>query len=263
MSRQLAELLVKERIISQQQFDDVAQASKDGRESLRLLIEKKYVSETKLLYFLSQKFGLPSINLQKFEIPDDVIALIPAELARKYQIVPIQANKGTIVIAVCDPTNLSFMQDLKFRLRMNVEAVLTTVTAFEATVEKHYGGATFAQTAIDSFKKGSEKEAKAAKESGTDNSINVEIVQVHEVNTGSVDQDAPVITLVNEILADSIRRRASDIHVEPYEKRMRVRMRVDGTLVDTLLIPIEMKRAITARFKIMSRMDIAEQRIPQ
>ena len=258
MSRQLAELLTKERIIAAPQFAEAEEAAKGGKEHVRFLIEKKYVSETKLLYFLSQKFGLPSINLAKFEISAQVIKMIPPDLAKKYQIIPIQANAGTVVVAVCDPSMLTSLDDLKFRLKMNVEAVLTSFSAFDQTVAKHYGAQAFLETAIDTFNKTTEKEG-----TGPEKSLSIELVSVHDVDAGSVEQDAPVITLVNGILSDSIRRGASDIHVEPYEKRMRVRMRVDGTLIETVQVPVGMKRAVVARFKILSRMDIAEQRVPQ
>lgn len=257
MSPQLAELLQKEKLISPGQFAEGLEAQAHGKNFVRYLIEKKYISETKLLYFLSQKFGLPSINLAKFEVPSEVIRLVPQDIARKNQFIPIQANKGTIVIAVADPTHLTFIEELRFRLKMNVEAVLTSYSALDAAVARYYGAHTNVENAIESFQKVAETEKP---DEGT---ILMSIAQVHEVDGNLSGSEAPVITAVNGILADAIRRGASDIHIEPYEKRMRVRMRVDGTMVETIQIPMEMKRAMTARFKIMARMDIAEQRVPQ
>jgi type IV pilus assembly protein PilB len=254
MSRQLADLLLKEKIISQPQFDETVESAKSGKSHVRYLIEKKYVSETKLLYFLSQKFGLPSINLVKFEIDQAVIRLVPPELVKKYQIIPIQANKGTVVVAVADPSNLSVLDDIKFRLKMNVEAVLTSYSAFDQAIGKYYGAAAYVGTAIEKFQKAEGKE---------NTSVGLELVQVHDVDTSMTGQDAPVIQLVNSILSEGIRKNASDIHFEPYEKRVRVRMRVDGVMQEVVQVPLEMKRAVTARFKIMSRMDIGEQRVPQ
>jgi type IV pilus assembly protein PilB len=254
MSRQLADLLLKEKIISSTQFDEAVESAKSGKSHVRVLIEKKYVSETKLLYFLSQKFGLPSINLVKFEIDQAVIKLVPPELVKKYQIIPIQANKGTVVVAVADPSNLSVLDDIKFRLKMNVEAVLTSYSAFDAAIGKYYGAAAYVGTAIAKFQKA---------EGNEQGSVGLELVQVHDVDTSMSGQDAPVIQLVNSILSEGIRKNASDIHFEPYEKRVRVRMRVDGVMHEVVQVPLEMKRAVTARFKIMSRMDIGEQRVPQ
>ncbi len=264
MSRQLAELLVRERIVTQNQVNDAIAALKnDGgpaKSIVRKLIEDKHVSETKLLYFLSQKFGLPSINLEKFEVSPDVIRLVPMDLARKHQAIPIQSNnRGTIVVALADPTQLAQVENLKFALKMNIEAVLTSYTAFDAAFTRYYGAANYVTEAIETFQKGEKKR----KEDDSTNSVGIELAQIHEIDNSPMDQDQPVITLVNGILADAIRRRASDIHVEPYEKRFRVRLRIDGTLFDAHQIPAEMRRAVVARLKIMARMDIGESRIPQ
>jgi type IV pilus assembly protein PilB len=257
MSRQLAEMLVKDKVVSAAQFTLAAQANeaaKGGKGFVRYFIDQKFIAETKLLYYLSQKFGLPSINISKFEIPAEIIKLVPADLARKNQVVPIQSNKGTLVVALCDPTLMGGLENLKFLTKMNVEAVLTSYSAFDAAQAKYYALNSIG-SAVDSYKKDSKP--------GSEEKDTLEVVQIHDINTSSTEQDAPVIQLVNGVLAEGIKRGASDIHVEPYEKRFRVRMRVDGVLVEITEIPLEMKRAVTARFKIMSRMDIAESRVPQ
>jgi type IV pilus assembly protein PilB len=258
VSKQLAEMLVRDRVVTAAQFIEAAQASdpaKGGKGYARYFIEKKYVAETKLLYYLSQKYGLPSINIAKFEIPPEMIKLVPSEMARKGQIIPIQSNKGTLVVALCDPTVMSGLEKLKFVTKMNVEAVLTSYSAFDAAMSKYYS-VNMIGSAVESYQKDI-KGGGETKDSG------LELVQVHDIDAGSTEQDAPVIQLVNGILAEGIKLMASDIHVEPYEKRFRVRMRVDGVLSEVTAIPNEMKRAVLARFKIMSRMDIAESRVPQ
>ncbi len=255
MSRQLAELLLKDKIINPAQFKEAEGSEKTSRGFIRYLIGKKYITETKLLYYLSQKFGLPSINLAKFEINPEIIKRVPIEFVKKNQIIPIQANEGTMVVALCDPSGIQALEGLKFLLKTNVEAVLTSYSAFDSTMDRYYGGAGLVGHAVESFR----KEAKSA---GEDTMV-FEAVQVHAIDEGSVEQDAPVIAAVNGIITEGVRRGASDIHVEPYEKRMRVRMRIDGVLFEVAEIPIEMKRALIARFKILSRMDIAETRIPQ
>ncbi|MBY0471100.1 type IV-A pilus assembly ATPase PilB [bacterium] len=258
MSRQLADLLVKDKIITQAQLNDaIAGVGTSGRSLVRYLIDKKQIAETKLLYYLSHKFGLPSINLVKFEISNEVIKLIPVDTVRKLQAIPIQTNRGTLVVAICDPTYISSLEDLKFKLKMNVEAVLTSYSAFDTTYAKYFGGVAVVGQAIETYKKEQKKDS-----DGLTGAL--ELVQIHDIDsTGSTEQDAPVITLVNGILSESIRLMASDIHVEPYEKRFRVRMRIDGVLQEVTEIPLQMKRAIVARFKIMSRMDLAESRVPQ
>jgi len=255
MSRQLAELLVKDKIITPAQLGEIPNDS--GASYIRTFIDKKYISETKLLHYLSQKFGLPSINLAKFEINPSILKLIPADLARKVHAIPIQSNQGTLVVAVCDPTYLQGLDDLKFRIKMNVEAVLTSFSAFDTAFAKYYGGASFVGAAIESFQK---DKRKSESEGGEE----LELVQIHDIEGGSDERDsAPVIKLVNGVLSEGVRRGASDIHVEPFEKRFRVRMRIDGMLHEVVQIPLEMKRSVVARLKIMSRMDIAESRVPQ
>ena len=256
MSKQLAELLVKDKIITQMQFQDAIVNAGIGKSPISYLIDKKQIAENKLLYYLSNKFGLPSVNLAKFEVAPEILKSVSPDLARKLHFIPIQMNKGTMVIAVCDPTVVINTEELKFRLKMNVEAVLTSFTVFDAAMSKYYGGAALAGAAIESFKKDAKDLNKGA--------MHMDLVQVHDIESDQKTAvDAPVITLVNGILSEAMRRGASDIHVEPYEKRMRVRMRIDGVLYEIVEIPNEMKRAIVARFKIMSRMDISETRVPQ
>jgi type IV pilus assembly protein PilB len=256
MSRQLAEMLLKDKVIAPAQFAEAVEAAKTGKSHIRFLIEKKYVAETKLLYYLSQKYGLPSINLGKFEINQNIIRLIPPEVAKKSGVIPIQSNSGTLVVALCDPSLIGDLEHLKFIVKMNIEAVLTSYSAFDTAVAKYYTGSAYVGAAIDTFQKDN-------KDNKDDEKGALEIVQVHEIDPGSSAQDAPIIQLVNGILSEGIKRMASDIHVEPYEKRFRVRMRIDGVLHEVAQVPPEMKRAVTARFKIMSRMDIAETRVPQ
>ena len=255
MSRKLVELLHKERLISQSQYQEADQLIRSGVDAIRQFIEKKTLSESKLVYFLSQKFSMQSINLAKFEIKADVIATINAEQATKTQTIPIQMNRGVLVVAMPDPTSIGVLDDLRFSTKMSVEAVLTTFSAFDFALGKYYGGTQNLDRAMEQFK----KDAVLPKGEEVQQ---LQTHQVHEISAASTD-DAPVVAVVNGILTEAIRRGASDIHVEPYEKDFRVRLRIDGVLVDITHIPLEMKRAVVARLKIMSRMDIAESRVPQ
>ena len=258
MSRQLAELLVKDRLISTQQLNDAAAVVKEGRGYIKFFIEKKIISDIKLMQYLGQKFGMTSVPLAKFEIPSEVIGLVPIDLARKCGCIPIQTAKGSmLVVATYDPTGIPLLDDIKFKTKMNVEAVLTNYSAFEAALVKYYGGIANTSGLYDQYKK-----EQAQKGGGSSDSLG--LVQVHHIDpAGANESDAPVIQFVNGVLSEGIRRGASDIHVEPYEKRCRVRMRIDGALVEVAQVPVEMKRAVLARLKIMSRMDIAETRVPQ
>jgi type IV pilus assembly protein PilB len=253
MSRKLIELLYKERLITQAQFTEADSIFKENGDAIRQFIEKKLLSESKLLYFLAQKFSLRSINLAQFEVKPEIIATVTGDLAKKAQAIPIQMNQRVLVVAIPDPTQLNLLDDLRFATKMNVEAVLTSFSSFDQAYMKYYAGTRDMGRALKQFKK----------EQGEDDKISmIEQHQVHVVGDSAGD-DAPVISVVNGILSEAVRRGASDIHVEPYEKDFRVRFRMDGTLVDITHVPLEMKRAVVARFKIMSRMDIAESRIPQ
>ena len=195
MSRKLAEILLKEKLINQNQFAEADAQAKGGRSYIRHFIEKKYLSETKLLYFLSQKFSLPSINLTKFEISPDVIKLVPIEVAKKMQVIPLQSNKGTLVVAVCDPTNLMELEDLRFRLKMNIEAVLTSYSAFDSAQAKYYGGVAFVSSAIENFKKEGRE---------TEDTSGVELVEIHNIDGNVTADDAPIISVVNGILSEGV-----------------------------------------------------------
>jgi type IV pilus assembly protein PilB len=261
MSKALAEFLLKEKIVTAAQFQQaqVHLASTNATVGfVKFFVEKKIISDQKLVEFLSKRYNLPSINLSKFEINPDIIKLVPIEIARKSQVIPIQSKAGTLVVALWDPTQIIRLDDVKFHSKLNVEAVLTSISNFETVFQKHYGSMGIVESALQSIKKEKSSQATTKAESA-----GIELVEVHEIDHNENFDDAPVINLVNGLLGECIRRGASDIHVEPYEKKFRVRLRIDGVLHDITEIPIEMKRAVVARLKIMSRMDIAESRIPQ
>ena len=261
MSRQLVEILFKEKLISQVQLDEALQASAKDKNlgPMRYLTINKKISENKLVEYLSKKYNIHSINLAKFEIDKKILQLIPSNLARDQELIPIQFKEGTVVVAVCDPTKLANIDKVKFATKLNVEAVLTTFSAFDEAMAKYYGSSATISSALTALNKGD-------KEKST--SLGLDLFEVHDIDDKQQKEKfdssgEAVVTFVNGILGEAIRRGASDIHVEPYEKRFRVRMRIDGALQEIAEVPGEMKRAVVARLKIMSRMDIAEARIPQ
>ena len=255
MSKALAETLLKERVITAQQYAEAVDAHKSkGQCYIRFLIAKKYLSDAKLAQYLSQKFGLPLVNASKYEVSPEIVKLIPLELAKKYNIVPLQQTKNTLICAVADPTQLVHLEEIKFRTKLNVEAVLCSFSALDAALSKLYNVSTVMASAMESF---------ASEISLSGETFEVDRQQAIQVDENSSADDAPIITLVNNILLEGIKRGASDIHVECYEKRCRVRMRIDGYLQEVLQIPPQMRRPVLARFKIISKMDIAESRIPQ
>lgn len=262
MSRQLAEVLIKDRLITQAQLDAVVATVKDkNADPVRVMIANRTISENKLLEYLSRKYSLHSINLSKFEIDKKVVSMISVDLVRDLQILPIQAKNESIVVAVADPTRLANVDKVRFMTKLSVEAVLTTFTAFDETMSKYFGASAVISSAVSALG------VKDKAEDGEKKSTNLEMFEVHDIDSSQDSriegQGEAVIAFVNGILAECIRRNASDIHVEPYEKRFRVRMRIDGSMLEIAEVPLEMKRAVVARLKIMSRMDISESRIPQ
>lgn len=255
MSKTLADILMKDRVVTPAQYAEAADANKQrGQSYIRYFIEKKYITDSKLLSYLSQKYGIPTVNMAKYEVSPDIIKLIPIDLAKKYGIIPLQKNKGNLVIALADPSILSQIEDIKFRTKLGLEAVLCSYGALDAAMTKYYNVSMVMATAIDAF---------AAETSKTGESFEIDKQQAIQVDESSNADDAPIITLVNNILIEGIRRGASDIHVECFEKRCRVRMRIDGYLQEVLQIPPQMRRPVIARLKIISKMDIAESRTPQ
>ncbi len=249
----LGELLVRNNLISKEQLAKALEEQKESGGQLRLgsiLIKNGLINEPDLTSFLSRQYGVPSINLSEFEVDAAVIKTIPVEIAQKYQIVPVNRAGSTLIIAMSDPSNIFAIDDIKFMTGYNVEVVVASETAIKLAIDKYYDqSASLADVMSD---------------------LEMEDVEVvgdeEEVDIGSLEratEDAPVVKLVNLILTDAIKKKASDIHIEPYERTFRVRYRIDGILYEVMKPPLKLKNAITSRVKIMSELDIAERRLPQ
>lgn len=265
MSKQLADVLLKDKLISQTQFDQAIKDAGTSMSPVKALIQSKLISEAKLVEYLSRRFNLASINLSKFTLDQKMLSLVPTELVRDLQMIPIQAKTDVVVVAVCDPTRLGLSDKIRFITKRNVEAVLTTFTSFEETINKYFSSTAVIASALnvlqtnDAAKKGNDLAQKGALGG-------VELYDVDAtLESGSVGDTSgeAVVNFVNGILGEAVRRGASDIHIEPYERRFRVRLRIDGALIEIAEIPTELKRTVIARLKVMSRMDISESRIPQ
>ncbi|PYV19984.1 MAG: type II secretion system protein GspE, partial [Acidobacteria bacterium] len=262
MPSQIGELLVKENFITSDQRDEALKYQRQhGGRLGSVLISLGYVEDDDITALLSRQYGVPSINLAYFEIDPTVIKLIPVETAQKYLIVPLSRVGSTLTIATVDPTNVFAMDDIKFMTGFNVEPVVASEASINEALEKYYGTA----HAIE-LKKVYQQIADGEKESFE---LDLEAEAIGEGEEVSVDQlqrsseEAPIIKLVNLILSDSIKKGASDIHIEPYEKDYRVRFRVDGILYNMMSPPVRLRDAITSRIKIMAKLDISEKRLPQ
>lgn len=255
MSQRLGDLLVKEKVISQQQLE---QALKSQRESnCRLgsaLVKLGFLSEEDVTNFLSRQYGVPAINLSYFEIDQAVVKLVPYETAKRYQILPLSRVGASLTIAMVDPTNVFAMDDIKFMTGFNIEPVVASETAIIDGIEKAYNSA-------DEEKL---EEVMASLDIGeADVELQEEEGEIDLADLEKAADEAPIVKLVNLILTEAVKKGASDIHMEPYEKEYRVRFRIDGMLTTIMSPPMKLKDAITSRVKIMAKLDISEKRLPQ
>ena len=250
-NNRLGELLVRNNLISESQLAKALEDQKvQGGRLGTSLIKLGFVKEEELSAFLSRQYGVPSINLHEFEIDPAVIRLVPAEVAQKYQVIPINRAGSTLIVAMSDPSNIFAIDDIKFMTGYNVEVVVAPDASIKQAIDKYY-----------------DQSASFDEVMGDLEDIDLELVdEEDDVDVGALEkasEDAPVVKLVNLILTDAIKRKASDIHIEPYEKSFRVRYRIDGILYEVMKPPMKLKAAITSRLKIMAEMDIAERRLPQ
>ncbi len=266
MPVRIGELLLKEKRITPEQLQEVLAYQKANGGKLGLILVKLgFAKDEELTALLSKQYGVPSINLQQFEIDPAVIKLIPPETAQKYQIIPLSRAGATLTIAMTDPTNVFAMDDIKFMTGYNVEPVVASDGAVNDALEKYYP--TKPKTGEQAVNPSALDAATRALEEMPLDAGDVEVLsELEEISAEALQrqgEEAPVIKLVNVILMSAIQKGASDIHVEPYEKEYRVRYRVDGILYSIMAPPMKFRDAITSRIKIMAKLDIAEKRLPQ
>lgn len=302
MSAKLGEILVRENLITSQQLRETLeyQRANGGRLGSNL-VKLGYVSDDVVTAVLSRQYGVPSINLDLFQIDKSVIKLISEEVALKYSVLPITKAGATLTLAMADPTNVFAMDDIKFMTGLNVEPVIASESSIQLAVGKYYSGSneidifdaafaveaeSFAPTSLKNGKNGQPKpkqrNQQPAVEALSESDLDVSLDRFEFSGDGSEDfevveekdeidlaalarasEDAPVVRLVNVLMVDSLRRGASDIHVEPYEKDFRIRFRIDGVLYDVMHPPLKIRDPLISRLKIMAKLDISEKRLPQ
>jgi len=256
MSVRLGEILVKESLITQDQLQKALEFQRaNGGKLGSCLTKLGFITDDDITGVLSRQYGVPSINLKYYEIDPTVIRLIPQDTALRYQVIPLSRVGSVLTIAMTDPTNVFAMDDVKFMTGFNVEPVVASEAAIAEAISRFYGGA------------GGDGEelSNLMKEFVEDEELELAADEA-ELDAAALEKaadEAPIIKLVNLILTDSVKRGASDIHVEPYETEMRVRFRIDGQLQTVMNPPLKLKDAITSRMKIMAKLDIAEKRLPQ
>jgi type IV pilus assembly protein PilB len=257
MSARLGEILIKEKLINDDQLKQaLVYQQKNGGRLGTCLIKMGLISDDVITEVLSRQYGVPSINLKYYEVDPAVIKLIPQDTAVRYQIVPLSRVGATLTIAMTDPTNVFAMDDIKFMTGFNVEPVVASEASVSEAIAKFYGEV-----------QSGEELTKVMKDLGADDSGDLELAaEEQEMDLASLEkaaEEAPIIKLVNLVLTDAVKRGASDIHIEPYERELRVRFRVDGILQSVMTPPLKLKDAITSRVKIMAKLDISEKRLPQ
>jgi len=297
MAGRLGAMLVSSGLITDEQLKKALAAQKaEGGRLGSILVKLGFIPEDKLMTFLSKQYGVPYVDLSKFEINSAVIKHIPADVAQKYRIMPINRTGSTITIAMVDPSNIFAIDDIKFMTGYNVEAVVATEGAIVESIKKNYGGAKtlvaarsggVATTGRDEKKltvdvkdyslDDLEKEDSFVDDIDTGGVVDVEdfdnlvhgaveeleVVEEENLDQLSAEVEAPIVKLVNGILLRAAKMGVSDIHIEPYEKKFRVRYRLDGLLTTVMGLPLKIRNAIISRVKIMSSLDIAERRLPQ
>jgi type IV pilus assembly protein PilB len=284
-------------MVTPQQLQEALNHQKMGGGKLgKAFVSLGFVKDEEITSLLSRQYGVPSINLDHFEVDPTIIKIIPAETARKYQVLPLSRSGAVLTIAMADPTNVFAMDDIKFMTGYNVEPVVASEGAIEDAIERYYGSTRSLELRRDtapagggyglSGSGGSLKEvlegpglsvddmaaigglSEIDLDSMGDAEADVETVKSEddEIDLGNLAKSAdaaPVIKLTNVLLVDSLKRGASDIHIEPYEKEFRVRFRIDGILYNVMALPMKLRDPLISRVKIMAKLDIAEKRLPQ
>ncbi|MGH9432887.1 MAG: GspE/PulE family protein, partial [Terriglobia bacterium] len=257
----IGEILVRENRISSEQLSRGLEYQKtNGGKLGQAFVKLGYLTDDEVTSALSAQYGIPSIKLADIEIEPEILKLVPMDTALKHKVLPLARIGSAVTLAMADPANVFALDDVKFMTGLNVEPVLAAESAIEAAIKKFYGSA-------DDLERKREIEDLV----GFIDESSAGSVELEEEDDGSLSmaaleraaEEAPVIKLVNYILTDSVKRGASDIHMEPYEKEYRVRFRIDGLLQNMMAPPLKLRDAITSRIKIMAKLDIAEKRLPQ
>jgi type IV pilus assembly protein PilB len=255
----LGEILLKENLITPKQLQDVIKEAKE--KNIRIgeaLTNLGILKDNEILQFLAKTYKLPSVNLEKIKLDPDVVRIIPVDVARRHKLIAIKRTGPILMVAMADPTNLSAIDEINFLTGYNAEPVVALEHQVIKAIEEYYG------VKEEQVPSGQEdfQEIFDTEEGG------LEVVEEKEAEEGAEElmraaEDKPVVKFVNKLMHDAIRLKASDIHIEPYEKEFRIRFRIDGVLQEVVKPPLKMKDAIISRVKIMSKMQLDEKRRPQ
>jgi type IV pilus assembly protein PilB len=256
-TRRLGDLLVAEGLITDAQLKQALAEQKGKTEKLgSILARLGFITEEQLIGFLSRQYGIPSITLGSVEVDAETLRLVPAPIARKYEVIPVKRIGGTLTLAMADPTNIFALDDVAFMTNLQILPVVAPQAAIRKAIDQHYEAGQASMNDMLSEITGDAANVEVVE--GEKEGAGVDVFELKE----SADE-APVVKLVNMVLVDAIRKGASDVHWEPYEKHFRIRFRIDGVLHEMLSPPKRLEPAIISRIKIMSNLDISERRVPQ
>ncbi len=245
-------VLIDTQRVKPSELKRVLEKQKDSRTSMsKVLVQEGLISEKDLMLILSQELNIPPISLSKYKIDQATVRLIPEKIARQFFLIPLSKIGKVLTVAMSDPLNIIAIDEVKLLTNYKIDLVIATENDIKEALDAYYGTATLeTQEALDTRAVGEE----------------LEIVEGEEFDVDSISQEsqkAPIVKMVDVILNDALRRRSSDIHIESCEKMLRIRYRIDGDLQEVFKLPKKNQNAIIARFKIMSKLDITETRLPQ
>ncbi len=296
MASKLGEMLVKAQLITEIQLDDAIKLQRrEGGKLGSIVVRLGFCSDQDIVSFLGMQYGVPAADLDQWPpIEPSVIALVPSELANKHKVLPLQRSGNVLTMAMSDPTDIFAMDDVRFHTGYNIDPVVSSERGLVRAIERYYGGTSAVRLrdrqddgrgVYNAGAPGSDAGASAGGPSDDfgdheDASLDLKgleeemaestqyetLDEEDEVNAtalGKASEDAPVVRLVNIVLIDAIRKGASDIHIEPYEKHYRIRFRIDGLLQEVMRPSIKLKDPVTSRVKILAKLNIAEKRLPQ
>ncbi|MBL7070667.1 MAG: Flp pilus assembly complex ATPase component TadA [Candidatus Omnitrophica bacterium] len=248
------ELLLTNKYITKEQLDLAIKEQKKRKCSIsEILILQGLISQKDLMVLLSQELNIPPINLSKYKIAPDVLKIVPERTARQYNVLPVSAIGKTLTLAMADPLNIFAIDDVGMLTKYRIDPVIATEQDIKEAIAGYYGGHSEMAELV-----------KEAEDGGGEEDI--EVVEEEEIDVTQLTEEskkAPIVKMVDLILVEALKKRASDIHIEPCEKELRIRYRIDGALQEALVMPKRNQNAILARLKIMSNLDITESRLPQ
>lgn len=258
----IADVLIEDGLLLPAQLEEaMGVQKKQGGRLLKILTDQNFVTEQDMVISMGRCLDTPPVNLSKMRIPDAVIGLVPKDMARAYKLVPITKLGNKLFVAMADPLNVLALDDLRQRTKMEIVPMITTDRAVTEALSG-VGTSTVSMDAV--LRDAAEKAAaEAAAQSDSVEEVSVKREEIDLDKMAADSEDAPVIKIVNLILVQAMKEKASDIHLEPFEKELKLRYRVDGALIEATSPPKALQLPIASRIKILSGLDIAERRLPQ